>query len=64
MLFYEHHISCLPIVKDDVLVGIVTETDLLHTLIGNWSTPNQPGLQIEIKAQIDWRPSWYYNCFS
>ncbi len=31
-LFYEHRISCLPILKEKKLVGIITETDLLYTL--------------------------------
>jgi acetoin utilization protein AcuB len=48
-LFYEHKISCLPIVKDKVLVGIVTETDLLHTLV-ELTGAHQPGSQIEIKV--------------
>ncbi|WP_394235585.1 acetoin utilization AcuB family protein [Niallia oryzisoli] len=48
-IFYEHHISCLPIVKDKKLVGIITETDLLHTLI-ELTGAHQPASQIEIKA--------------
>ena len=28
-VFYEHQISCLPIVKEHKLVGIITETDLI-----------------------------------
>jgi acetoin utilization protein AcuB len=48
-LFFEHRISCLPIVKEDKLVGIVTETDLLHTLI-QLTGAHQPGSQIEIKV--------------
>lgn len=48
-LFYEHHISCLPILKDQLLVGIVTETDLLHTLV-ELTGANQPGSQIEVKV--------------
>lgn len=48
-LFYEHKISCLPIVKDKLLVGIVTETDLLHTLV-ELTGAHQPGSQIEIKV--------------
>lgn len=46
-IFYEHHISCLPIVHQGKLVGIITETDLLHTLI-QLTGANQPGSQIEI----------------
>jgi acetoin utilization protein AcuB len=48
-IFYEHHISCLPIIQDHKLVGIITETDLLHTLI-ELTGAHQPGSQIEIKA--------------
>jgi acetoin utilization protein AcuB len=47
-LFYEHRISCLPIIKDDKLVGIITETDLLRTLV-ELTGAHQPGSQIEIK---------------
>ncbi|KHF29211.1 inosine 5'-monophosphate dehydrogenase [Anoxybacillus sp. BCO1] len=32
-LFYEHRISCMPIVKENKLVGIITESDLLYTLV-------------------------------
>ncbi|RFU68749.1 CBS domain-containing protein [Peribacillus saganii] len=48
-LFYEHHISCLPVLQDHKLVGIVTETDLLHTFV-ELTGANQPGSQIEIKV--------------
>lgn len=48
-VFYEYHISCLPIIQDRKLVGIITETDLLHTLI-ELTGAHQPGSQIEIKA--------------
>jgi acetoin utilization protein AcuB len=48
-LFYEHRISCLPIIKDRKLVGIVTETDLLHTLV-QLTGAHQPGSQIEVKV--------------
>ncbi|PLR79155.1 acetoin utilization protein AcuB [Bacillus sp. V3-13] len=48
-LFYEHHIGCLPILKDQKLVGIITETDLLHTLV-ELTGAHQPGSQIEIKV--------------
>lgn len=48
-IFYEHHISCLPIENHGKLVGIITETDLLHTLI-QLTGANQPGSQIEIVA--------------
>jgi acetoin utilization protein AcuB len=48
-VFYEHHISCLPIIQDKKLVGIVTETDLLHTLV-QLTGAHQPGSQIEVKV--------------
>lgn len=48
-VFYEHHISCLPIIADKKLVGIVTETDLLHTLV-QLTGAHQPGSQIEVKV--------------
>ena len=48
-LFYEHNISCLPILKDKKLAGIITETDLLHTLVA-LTGANQPGSQIEIRV--------------
>ncbi|HAQ07533.1 MAG TPA: acetoin utilization protein AcuB [Bacillus bacterium] len=47
--FYESHISCLPIINDKKLVGIVTETDLLHTLV-ELTGAHQPGSQIEVKV--------------
>lgn len=48
-LFYEHHISCLPITKDKKLVGIITETDLLRTMV-ELTGAHQPGSQIEVKV--------------
>ncbi|KKM08963.1 acetoin utilization protein AcuB [Clostridiales bacterium PH28_bin88] len=32
-LMYEHKIGCLPVVRGDEMVGIVTETDLLRALV-------------------------------
>lgn len=48
-LFYEHKISCLPIINNQTLVGIVTETDLLRTMV-ELTGAHQPGSQIEIKV--------------
>ncbi|KXG08868.1 Inosine-5'-monophosphate dehydrogenase [Anoxybacillus sp. P3H1B] len=48
-LFYEHRISCLPIETDGKLVGMVTETDLLYTLV-QLTGAHQPGSQIEVKV--------------
>ncbi|MEH7106370.1 MULTISPECIES: acetoin utilization AcuB family protein [Bacillaceae] len=48
-LFYEHKISCLPIVNGNKLAGIVTETDLLRTMVELMGV-HQPGSQIEIRV--------------
>ena len=48
-LFYEHKISCMPIINDQKLIGIVTETDLLRTMV-ELTGAHQPGSQIEIKV--------------
>lgn len=48
-LVYEHHISCLPITREKVLVGILTETDLLRTLV-ELTGAHQPGSQIEVRV--------------
>ncbi|GAE25822.1 hypothetical protein JCM9140_1839 [Halalkalibacter wakoensis JCM 9140] len=49
-LFYEHHIGCLPILEDDELVGIITETDMLHTLVELMGA-HQPSSHIEVKVE-------------
>ncbi|NRD76141.1 CBS domain-containing protein [Bacillus sp. BRMEA1] len=48
-IFYEHKISALPIIKDQELVGIITETDLLRTMV-ELTGAHQPGSQIEIRV--------------
>ncbi|WP_066311159.1 acetoin utilization AcuB family protein [Bacillus sp. FJAT-29814] len=48
-LFYEHKISCIPILNDRKLAGIVTETDLLRTMI-ELTGVHQPGSQIEVRV--------------
>jgi acetoin utilization protein AcuB len=48
-LFYDHRISCLPIIKDKKLVGIMTETDLFRTMV-ELTGAHQPGSQIEIRV--------------
>lgn len=48
-IFYEHRIGCLPIEKEGKLVGIITETDLLHTLV-QLTGALQPGSQLEVKV--------------
>ncbi|MDT8859369.1 acetoin utilization AcuB family protein [Alkalihalobacillus sp. MEB130] len=49
-LFYEHHIGCLPILDDEELVGIITETDMLHTLVELMGA-HQPSSHIEVKVE-------------
>ncbi|KAB7705881.1 CBS domain-containing protein [Bacillus aerolatus] len=46
--FYEHDIGCMPVVQGGEIVGIVTETDVLHTFV-ELTGANQPGSRIEIK---------------
>lgn len=48
-IFYEKKIGCLPIIEKQRLVGIVTETDLLHTFV-QLTGANKPGSQIEIRV--------------
>ena len=49
-IFYEKEIACLPVTKEGKLVGVVTEKDMLHTLI-QLTGAHQPGTQIEIKVK-------------
>lgn len=48
MLFYENKVGCLPIKKGNTLVGIISESDLLHTFV-KFTAADQPGSHIEIK---------------
>ncbi len=48
-VFYEQKISCMPVISDNKLVGIITETDLLHTYV-ELTGANQPASQIEVKV--------------
>lgn len=45
----EHKIGCLPILQNDKLVGMLTETDLLHTFV-KLTGGDQPASHIEIKV--------------
>ncbi|MCM3715001.1 acetoin utilization AcuB family protein [Halalkalibacter oceani] len=49
-IFYEHHIGCLPIIDDGRLVGLITEKDVLHSLV-ELIGANQPSSHIEIKVE-------------
>lgn len=49
LIFYEKQIGCLPVVSNQKLVGILTETDLLYNYI-ELTGANQPGSQIEVRV--------------
>ncbi|MBD3110490.1 CBS domain-containing protein [Bacillus sp. AGMB 02131] len=49
MLFYENKIGCLPILNGRSLVGIISESDLLHTFV-KFTGADQPGSHIEVKV--------------
>ncbi|MDA7027260.1 acetoin utilization AcuB family protein [Bacillus sp. CLL-7-23] len=49
VVFFEYEIGCLPIVKNNKLVGIVTKSDLLDTFV-QLTGAHFPGSQIEIKT--------------
>ncbi|MDV2581242.1 acetoin utilization AcuB family protein [Alkalibacillus haloalkaliphilus] len=48
-IFYEHEIACVPVTKNNQLVGIVTEKDLLYRLIQLTGIHEQSS-QIEVKV--------------
>ncbi len=59
----DRRIGCLPVVADGELVGIITSSDMMHTLIelvgahgpGSWievEVPNEPGLLAEVTNVI------------
>lgn len=60
-IFYESKIGCLPIIKNSKLVGIVTQTDLLHTLV-ELTGAHQPGSQIEIRVRN--KPGMLFRLFA
>lgn len=49
-IFYDQKISCMPIVRDNQLVGIVTQTDLLHTFV-ELTGAHQPGSLVEVRVR-------------
>ena len=49
VLFYDNKIGALPIISNDKLVGIITETDLLYKYI-ELTGAHQPGSQIEVRV--------------
>ncbi|UOR11908.1 acetoin utilization AcuB family protein [Halobacillus amylolyticus] len=48
-IFYEQEIACVPVTRNDELVGIITEKDMLYTLIQLTGT-NVQSSQIEVKV--------------
>ncbi|WP_318614189.1 acetoin utilization AcuB family protein [Sporosarcina sp. YIM B06819] len=49
VIFYDNKIGALPIVSNNQLVGIITETDLLYKYI-ELTGAHQPGSQIEVRV--------------
>lgn len=49
-VFYENKIGSVPIVSDNKLVGLVTETDMLHTMVQMMGVA-QPSSRIEVKVE-------------
>lgn len=50
VIFYEKNIGCLPIVEEQKLVGILTETDVLYRLV-ELTGAHQPSSQIQVKVE-------------
>jgi acetoin utilization protein AcuB len=49
VIFYENRIGCIPIVTGGRLVGLLSESDVLHTFV-QLTGANLPGSQIEVKV--------------
>ncbi|MGC4376070.1 acetoin utilization AcuB family protein [Fictibacillus sp. Mic-4] len=49
-VFYEHEIACIPILEKKKLVGIITERDMLYTLI-QLTGALQPSSHLEVKVK-------------
>ncbi|MCF6408796.1 acetoin utilization AcuB family protein [Pseudalkalibacillus salsuginis] len=49
-IFYEERIGCIPVVKDNEIVGMITERDMLYTLI-QLTGAHQPSSQFEVKVE-------------
>ncbi|MED1861977.1 acetoin utilization AcuB family protein [Fictibacillus nanhaiensis] len=46
-IFYEHSVSCIPVLEETKLVGLVTEREMLHAFILLTGT-HQPGSHLEV----------------
>jgi acetoin utilization protein AcuB len=49
-IFYDERIGCIPAVEDGKVVGIITERDMLYTLI-QLTGAHQPSSQFEVKVE-------------
>ncbi|UOY94322.1 acetoin utilization AcuB family protein [Ectobacillus sp. JY-23] len=49
-VFYDNKIGCLPVTQAGSLVGIITETNVLHTLV-ELTGAHQPGSQVEVQVE-------------
>lgn len=49
-VFYEHQIGCLPVLEMNKLVGVITERDMLYTLI-QLTGAHQPSSHLEVKVE-------------
>lgn len=47
LTLYEHNIGCLPVVRQNKVVGIITRKDILHTLVELMGV-NQPSQHLEV----------------
>jgi acetoin utilization protein AcuB len=47
---YQYRIGCLPVIQNQKLVGILTETDILHTLVELMGV-HQPSSHIEVEVE-------------
>ncbi|MCF6094908.1 acetoin utilization AcuB family protein [Microaerobacter geothermalis] len=50
LTLYDNHIGCLPVVNQNQLVGILTETDILHTLVELMGV-HHPSSHIEVEVE-------------
>lgn len=50
LIFYEHKIGCLPIVSQNQLVGIITDTDLLYNYI-ELTGATKPSSRLDIRIK-------------
>lgn len=47
LTLYEHHIGCLPVMRQNKMVGILTTKDILHVLVELMGV-NQPSQHVEV----------------